>query len=287
MAIKTPKETVLQNDDPVISTTVSKNLKQASLINADVATTEIETHRTLYQDSTGIVDSGTPVPSQVDIVRSPDDNGEIVSVYKTDGDIYVTNLEQIYRQQFTYATGENGVEQILAGTNVTISSTGPAGTGIVTINAAGATTAGVTRIIAGNNIAVTSTLPDGTGNVTIDSTLSLIDTYANISGATGVVVHNYALGPVFYHQNVAANFTVNLTNFSLNGSQTTGITVTIQQGAIAYIPNAFQIAGVPQTINWQGGVVPTGNPNKTDFVGFTFFGTGSGYRVYGQLVTFG
>lgn len=322
MAIRTPKEAVILNEDPIVSTAVSKDLRQVSFLNTDVDSPDNNSFRTLYQDSTGVVESGTPTPSEVDIVRSPTDTGEVVSVYKTDGDIFVTNLEQVYKQQFTYALGDSGVERIIAGTNVTVSSTGPDGTGVVTVSSTGSTTTGVisilagnnisigstgpggsgivtinavippppssvTRIIAGNNVSISSTIPGGLGDVTINSSTSLIDNYATITGATGVVVHNYNLGPVFYHQGVVANFTVNLTNFSLAANQSTGITVTIQQGATPYIPSALQIGGVAQTILWQGGVIPTGNANKTDFVGFTFFGTPSGYRVYGQLVTFG
>ena len=61
----------------------------------------------------------------------------------------------------------------------------------------------------------------------------------------------------------------------------------IIQGATAYIPNALQISGTPQTISWQGGSVPAGNANKTDVFTFTITNLGTSYEVIAQLVDFG
>jgi len=61
----------------------------------------------------------------------------------------------------------------------------------------------------------------------------------------------------------------------------------ITQGVTPYVPTALQIGGSAQTINWQGGSVPTGNASKKDAIAFTIFYTGSVYNVFGQLVTFG
>jgi hypothetical protein len=61
----------------------------------------------------------------------------------------------------------------------------------------------------------------------------------------------------------------------------------ISQGGTAYIPNALQIAGVAQTINWQGGSAPSGNANKKDIVSFSILNSAGTYIVLGQLVSFG
>lgn len=116
---------------------------------------------------------------------------------------------------------------------------------------------------------------------------SLYDTFTNLTGATGVVVHNFALGPIFRHTSVASNFTVNVTNLNLNSGSVTNITLLIIQGATAYIPNAIQIAGVAQTLNWSNGTTPTGNANKVDLFNFSMLNNSGTYLVIGQSATFG
>ena len=109
-----------------------------------------------------------------------------------------------------------------------------------------------------------------------------------ITGATGVVTHGCSTGQIFNHTSIAANFTVNLTNLSVATGLATVVTLMLNQGATAYIPNALQIGGVAQTIKWQGGSAPTGNANKLDAVAFTIFRTAaSTYVVTGQLVSYG
>ncbi len=114
------------------------------------------------------------------------------------------------------------------------------------------------------------------------------ETFSNITGATGVVTHNCAGNQIFNHSSIAANFTVNLTSLTIAISQATVITLILNQGVTAYVPNALQIAGVAQTIRWQGTSVPSGNAGKLDAVAFTILCTASStYVVTGQLVSYG
>jgi hypothetical protein len=115
------------------------------------------------------------------------------------------------------------------------------------------------------------------------------EAFSTITGATGVVVHGCLARQIFNHTSIAANFTVNLTDFSLTTGYATVVTLMLNQGATAYIPNALRIEGTAQTIKWQGGpTAPGGNANKLDAVAFTIFRTGaSTYVVTGQLVTYG
>jgi hypothetical protein len=114
------------------------------------------------------------------------------------------------------------------------------------------------------------------------------EVFTTLTGATGVVVHSCFSTQIFSHSSIAANFTVNLTNLSLQTSYATVITLMLNQGATAYIPSALQIGGVAQTIRWQGTTAPTGNANKLDAVAFTILRTGaSTYVVTGQLVSYG
>ncbi len=108
-----------------------------------------------------------------------------------------------------------------------------------------------------------------------------------LTGATGVVAHDCSNGYIFRHTTPAADFTANLTNFYCNTNCVTSVSLMIIQGASAYIPTALQIGGAGQTINWQGGSTPAGNPNKTDVFTFTITNLGASYDVIAQLVDFG
>lgn len=137
---------------------------------------------------------------------------------------------------------------------------------------------------------------DNSEGVSMSGTLSVtgITTVKGINeafilktGATGVIAHDYSAGTIFSHSSIAADFTVNLTNLTLPTLNTTNITLALTQGSSAYIPSAFQIATVAQSIKWQGGSAPTGNANKTDIVSFSIMNNAGTYTVLGQLVTFG
>ena len=107
------------------------------------------------------------------------------------------------------------------------------------------------------------------------------------TGATGTVVHDLDVATVFYHTTPAANFTANFTNTPTTDDRAISIAITIVQGATAYIPNAVEIDGTAQTINWSGGVTPVGNPNNVDVITFTLFRTSSAWTVIGALSTYG
>ena len=67
---------------------------------------------------------------------------------------------------------------------------------------------------------------------------------------------------------------------------TTNIIIVINQGATAYVPTIL-LDGGSVNVAWQGGAAPNGTPNKTDIVSLTVFRSAMGYRVFGQLVSFG
>ena len=83
-----------------------------------------------------------------------------------------------------------------------------------------------------------------------------------------------------------ANWTANFTNLNISSNYASSVTLVISQGAIGYYPNAVQIGGVAQTINWQGNITPTPSTNRTDVVTFSILYTGSSYIVLGQLTGF-
>jgi hypothetical protein len=110
--------------------------------------------------------------------------------------------------------------------------------------------------------------------------------FSSLTSATGTVAHDCANGTVFYHTSISANFTANFTNLELDSSYATAITLVLVQGGTAYIPNAVQIGGVGQTINWQGNAEPTGTTNRIDAVSFTILNNSGTYTVLGQLTDF-
>ena len=110
--------------------------------------------------------------------------------------------------------------------------------------------------------------------------------FSSLQDATGVVTHNCANGHIFYHTSPDANWTVNLTNFSLITNYATAITIIISQGGTGYYPNALQIGGAAQTINWQGNTTPTPSSNRVDVVTFSIINSSGTYTVLGQLTGF-
>ena len=126
--------------------------------------------------------------------------------------------------------------------------------------------------------------PTFTGTTTLQQSTEVLNTK---TGATGVVVHDYSLGAIWYHSSISANFTANFTNVPTTTNRTIVNTMILVQGGTAYIPNAVQIAGSAQTIKWLNGSTPTGNANKVDIVSFTFINVGSTWTVTGSLTTYG
>ena len=110
--------------------------------------------------------------------------------------------------------------------------------------------------------------------------------FSSLADATGVVTHNCANGHLFYHTSPDANWTVNLTNLLDTWNRATSVTIIIAQGATGYYPSAVQIAGVAQTINWQGNATPTPSTNRTDVVTFSIINNSGTYIVLGQLTGF-
>jgi len=108
-----------------------------------------------------------------------------------------------------------------------------------------------------------------------------------LSGATGVVVHNYALGSTFRHVTPAANFTVNITNMNLADGFITQVRLIIVQDITPRVPTAVQIDGAAQTLLWKDNSPPTGNASKRDVVLFTISNIGGSYIVLGELATYG
>jgi hypothetical protein len=150
----------------------------------------------------------------------------------------------------------------------------------------------ITGTVLASNITATSITALGildsltvAGKTTIGQTLEV---YRSISTATGVVTHDCTSATIFLHTAPMANWTANFTNVDTIPNRVISVALLITQGTTSYIPNVVQVNGAAFTINWQGGVTPTGNANKKDLVNFTLVSIGFGnYTVLGSLASYG
>jgi hypothetical protein len=123
-----------------------------------------------------------------------------------------------------------------------------------------------------------------TGTTTLQQTAEVLTTK---TGATGVVDHDCSTGVVFSHSTIADNFAANFTNVPTTNNRTTSVVLILNQSGVARLPTAMQINGLTQTINWQGGSIPSGNPAQIDIVSFTMIRISDVWTVIGSLTTYG
>ena len=106
-------------------------------------------------------------------------------------------------------------------------------------------------------------------------------------GATAsTVVYDFSTGSNWYHSSINTNYTANFINIPTTDNRVTTVSIVINQGSTAYIPQVVQIGGTTSTIKWAGGTA-SGNANQVDIVGFTFIRSGGSWaQVLGQINTF-
>ena len=106
-------------------------------------------------------------------------------------------------------------------------------------------------------------------------------------GATAsTVVYDFSTGSNWYHSSINTNYTANFINIPITDNRVTTVSIVINQGSTAYIPQVVQIGGTASTIKWAGGTA-SGNANQVDIVGFTFIRSGGSWaQVLGQINTF-
>lgn len=185
------------------------------------------------------------------------------STYTWDGQRWIVSIS-------AGATGPTGTQGATG-------STGPAGATGLTGSPGGAT--GVTGATGATGIGATGATGAG-ANISIE-TLNVL------TAATGTVAHDYNLGGLFLHTGVAANFTANFTNVPTTNNIVINYTLIVYQGATAYFPNAVQIDGASQTINWADNAVPTPNANKRELFTFSLLRSSNAWTVIGSFSTYG
>jgi hypothetical protein len=132
----------------------------------------------------------------------------------------------------------------------------------------------------------TSTFADAV----VSGKLSIFEVTESIIDATitsGSATLSFNTSNIFYTSTPSANFTINLTNAPTDNEKTFTITVLVPQGATGYIPSAFFIDGVSQTIKWVAGVAPTptSSNEKIDIFNFSLLRRSSSWTVFGTSST--
>jgi len=125
---------------------------------------------------------------------------------------------------------------------------------------------------------------DTLGNVILGK--GVFEKFQTKQDATGTVEHDCINGHIFYHTSPDANWTANFTNLNIGAGYATSVSIVIAQGGTGYYPDAVQIGGVGQTINWQGNATPTPSTNRTDVVTFSILNNSGTYVVLGQITGF-
>jgi len=172
-------------------------------------------------------------------------------------------------------------------TNSTLTVVGDDSTGVTlnsgeTIKITGA--GSVTTAVSGDTLTITGSSSPTLNVLKIDD--GVHEKFQTKADATGTVTHDCSAGHIFYHTSPDANWTANFTNLNLDSGYATAVSLVIVQGGIGYYPNAVEIGGVSQTINWQGNATPTPSTNRTDVVTFSILNNSGTYTILGQLTGF-
>lgn len=112
------------------------------------------------------------------------------------------------------------------------------------------------------------------------------ESYIDITGATGTVIHDCDLSSIFRHSGITSSFTANFTNVPTTDLRNRVIVLILFQGSTPYTPTAVQINGVSQTIVWNNNTIPVGTNSGIDIISFSLLRTGSSWTVLGQSSSF-
>jgi hypothetical protein len=165
--------------------------------------------------------------------------------------------------------------------NVAIS---PSGTGSVTI--APATAGTLNNIVIGGTTAAAATFTDltATGTTTLAEITEVLVPIASYGTSQSSA---FANGGVFYVSGVTGNFTFNYTGVPTTTNRSITLTLIIAQGGTAYVPTTLQINSVGVTINYAGGITPSGRASKIDIASFFIYNVSGTFSAVGALSSYG
>jgi hypothetical protein len=110
-----------------------------------------------------------------------------------------------------------------------------------------------------------------------------------ISNSASVIAYDWTSGTsVYYQTGVTANYTANFTNMPTTDNRLYVISIVINQGSTGYYPNAVQINGASQTLDWNSSAMPiTPGSNEKDLFTFTLVRSNNAWSVLGNILTNG
>jgi hypothetical protein len=283
------------------SLTLPGDIRSENAINIDINLSDSTLRRWRFEEDGELSAPGT-------IKVTADGNGTLTSSSGY-GQLSGDNGAELYFDNGAGITSSIGVEEDSAAIVVTDMTPGSSSQSSLAMSSAGNTTlasAAWINLITNNGPSAKTFRFDSDGaltfpNATVQTTAFTANPTVNVlkiddgvhekfqtkADATGVVTHDCALGHIIYHTSPDDYFTVNLTNLNLASGYATSITVVMVQAATGYGPNALQIGGVAQTINWQGGSLPAApTANGVDVMTFSILNNSGTYTVLGQVTGF-
>lgn len=122
-----------------------------------------------------------------------------------------------------------------------------------------------------------------TGTTNIQQISELVDIELN---AAGNWPHNFNNGSIFYHSNIASNFTTALFNVPTIPNRGIVTTLVLIQGATPYYSSTLTINGSETAIRWVNAVLPIPNANRVECESFTLLNIGGTWSALGQYNSF-
>ena len=305
------------NSSAVFNTNITANLSNASITattfvgslsgaatTAGTVTTAAQPNITSIGTLTGLTSNGTVnFTGASNVSLGAIGNVKITGgtanyVLQTDGAGNLSWAAQSGGGGNSISNGTSNVSIPIANGNVTVGINGFSN--IVVISESGIDVPGEAGNITGANYVVsnfftgtltTNAQPNVTslGNLsalTVAGTSSIqqtTETVVTLSGASGVVTHDFSSGGVFYHSSISGSFTPNFTNVPTTTNRVIILALILNQGSTAYVPGStIQIDGVSNTVLWAGGTAPAGIINGINTVTYALTRIGSSWIVTGS-----
>lgn len=141
-----------------------------------------------------------------------------------------------------------------------------------------------------DGIGTGSTVSDITllGTTVFQQTVEVLGLTGYVPGASpSTVVYDFSQSGIWYHNDLTQDYLASFINVPETDNRVITCTIVISQTSSAYIPNQVTInhSGL-LPILWGNGVQPSGSPNQTDLIGFSFIRANGSVSVLGQLSTY-
>jgi hypothetical protein len=109
-----------------------------------------------------------------------------------------------------------------------------------------------------------------------------------IAASPSTIQYGFTSSGIWYHSNLNSDYTASFLGVPTYSNRVIKATIVIAQGATAYLPTSLEINEDIYSIKWSNATLPSGTPNRTDIVGFSFINIGGTFsEVLGNISTFG